>query len=126
MPHCIGSEILPTVFCVVELFSVGLTMTDLDLLYFCGGIELNFLLTDFLDHTSPLKKPFHLQSAARTITSCFHSVYSSTSKVLGKGLDFFCVICWSSSYSVNCTLTPHDSSLVCSGLSETAVLPASF
>lgn len=124
MPHCTRSEILPTVFCALELFfSVGLTVTDLDLLYFCRGIELHFLLTDFLDHASPLNQPFHLQSAASSITSCFHSVYFPTSKVQGRGFDFLCVISWSSSDCVNCTLIPHDSSLVCSSLSEIALLP---
>lgn len=123
LAHCARSEILPTLFCVVELFSVGLTVADLDLLYFCGEIELHFLLTDFLDHASPLKQPFHLQSTARSTTSCSHCLLLYIQQ--GKGFEFWCVICWSSSDCVNCTLTPHDA-LVCSGLSEIAVLPASF
>lgn len=32
---------------VAELFSVGLTVTDLDLHYFCSGLKFHFLLIDF-------------------------------------------------------------------------------
>lgn len=122
LAHCTRSEILPTMFCVVELFAAGLTVTC-----FTFVEELNFISFSliFLDHAFPLKQPFHLQSTARSITPCFHSVCFPTSKVHGKGFDFLCVICWSSSGCVNCTLAPRDG-LVCSGLSEIAVLPASF
>lgn len=50
LPHHTRSEILPALFHVAEPFSVGLTVTDGELLYFCRGHELHCLLTFWSSH----------------------------------------------------------------------------